>query len=164
MHQAGPAHTGYVPGAAGGDDGSELWRSTLGGSVAQHGLVADGDTVFVTGDALYALDGTDGSVDWCRSPSGRQTAPAVADGTVVVATNRVSDDEGGLYAYDRSDGTERWQTTAVGPSNAGPLQAQPTVFDGTVFVTGSFAEENPLFSAVDLATGDLEWQVERTGT
>ncbi|MFW6436496.1 MAG: LamG-like jellyroll fold domain-containing protein [Halococcoides sp.] len=111
-------------------DGATLWTATPGGSIPGAPTVAD-DRVVVGGDALSAYD-TSGSLRWQIDAGRIETAPAVADETVLAGTT-----DGSIWAGDRS-GVERW-TTATGA----PVRVDPAIRKDTVYV-GSDADGSPL--------------------
>ena len=155
-YQSNAEHSGYFPGNVAENTGTEQWHVATGDSPADMlSVVIRNGSVFIAGEVLYALDQTDGSLNWCQVPGTRTpTGPAVAgDVVVVVSTRKINrnDDEGGLQAFDVNDGSRRWQNTAVGPSSYAP-----TTHDGTVYVSGY--RGNPYVSTVDASTGEVDWR------
>lgn len=109
-------------------DGTENWRFETDDEYEIRGspAVADG-TVYVGNATLYALDATDGAVQWRSHRVSPIWSPAVVDDTVVVGTNSA-----GVAALDAADGTERWHVEAGETPFA--LHAAPAVADGAVFL------------------------------
>jgi len=92
---------------------------------------------------LYAV-ATDGTERWTYDTGGLvQAAPAVADGTVYVASN-----SGLVAAVGAVDGPELWTFEA----DASVLSA-PTVVDGTVYV----GADDDTLRALDAETGEQQW-------
>ncbi|WP_306052066.1 outer membrane protein assembly factor BamB family protein [Natronococcus wangiae] len=83
---------------------------------------------------------------WVYEESG---ALAAVNGTVYLRT-----DAGELHALDAQDGALEWKRTALTLTEV-PFEPQgtPAVADGTVYVTGN------QLTALDAATGEVEWRV-----
>ncbi|NLV12139.1 PQQ-binding-like beta-propeller repeat protein [Haloarcula argentinensis] len=87
------------------DDGSTVWRRSLGSGSVGPVAVADG-TLFLPGPEtdLIALAASDGHKEWRRSVRATLSgAPVVADDFVYVIAGHT------LYAFDASNGDEGWQ-------------------------------------------------------
>lgn len=106
--------------------------------------VANGSVYATLGNnETYALDATDGSVRWHRTvdaplrdgASDSISAPAVADGTVYVATTDGDEGPSAVHALDASDGRTRWRFGT--PAH---LEAPPAVSNSSVYV-GGFARD-----------------------
>jgi outer membrane protein assembly factor BamB len=155
--QGGPEHLGSVadplplPLAP-------LWTAALGGHAHLGAPVVEGGRVFVAisdfadgaDDGVVALDLTTGATLWrYLADAPVHHAPAVADGTVVLATTT-----GRIIALAAEDGTERWTLDlAEGfDSTETALWASPTIADGTVYV----GHQHRLV-AVDVAAGTILW-------
>lgn len=107
-------------------DGTEKWRFETDGKVEFSPAVTDiatdggispdppgGDTVFVGSKDgnVYAIDTADGTQQWRFDMEGETgSAPAVADGTVLVESQKRGDNS--LHALDATEGTERWRFDA----------------------------------------------------
>ena len=158
------------------DDGRERWsyefpaydREAGGGSLAlPWPAVAEG-TVYVasglygdTGD-VFALNTTDGSEKWSVGANSNLSAPTVVGNSVYIGTSGIAlNDEGeevnetdgeldawGLYALDRSTGSERWSY------EAGAMWS-PTIVDGIVYA-GYYNG----FATLDSTSGEVLWEYE----
>lgn len=120
----------------------------------------EGETVYVSGERLTAIDGGTGDVLWEMAfDEDDGASPTVADGTVYVAAG------GSLYAVDAEDGSLAWnhdrielevydEETGEGETAERPFATQPvTVDDDTVYAPVSPSG----FVALDAATGDTLW-------
>jgi len=133
------------------DNGKRVWRNKLGIPLASGPGVGDQIVVVVGLDGLVVvLDAADGSERWRAYVGGESLAkPLVTDEHVIVQTvdNR-------LLALAAFDGTERWSIEQSIPlltmrGTASPVQA------GRNIVTGF---DNGRLLAVDLSTGDVQWE------
>ncbi|QEG32888.1 outer membrane protein assembly factor BamB family protein [Bythopirellula goksoeyrii] len=104
-----------------------------------------------TGAVQTALPG-EPAVLWKHSlsESGYEGTAVIAEGVVYVGDN-----DGMLYAYQLSDGTEVWHQKF---ENSGFI-AGPTFHDGRIYI-GDF---NGIIRAVDAKNGDLIWEYEAQG-
>ncbi len=133
-YRAGAGHAGAHPGglAGHGPDGVESMLF-----VATHpaaGVPA----------ALVALDGEDGALVWRRELEGRPTAPAVAQGLVLVGS-----DAGGVRAFDVATGEPRWTY-----ETKHAVVGQPVVAGDGAWLGGG---EDHLVHALSLADGAKRW-------
>ncbi|WP_276246342.1 PQQ-binding-like beta-propeller repeat protein [Haladaptatus sp. YSMS36] len=148
-----------------GVDGTVQWETPMPDGADAASLVATETHLYLTmsdgaaptTDTVWALAVEDGSVAWETqvaaefqdSVPNRLSAPAVADGTVYVAsddsTDRAAngpdapeDNErvGALHALSADSGEERWQFTT-----AAELRSIPSVSNGTVYVGGTYPTE-----------------------
>lgn len=116
------------------DDGSDVWRRSLGAGFVGSVAVADG-TVFVPGreQALIALSASDGHEKWRRSVSATLAGPPVVAGDLVYVVAGQT-----LYTFDVSNGDEGWQfeTRAVlfGDYQAGGINSGLAVVEDIVYV------------------------------
>jgi hypothetical protein len=134
-------------------DGSRRWRYELGvghgvGGVA---LASDGAVIFATDQGkLWALN-ADGTQRWqvpLGCGGGANPITLGSDGTIYAI------DPCGLFAY-RDDGTLMWQASVPAGWTSPPALSS----DGLhVYVVGNDATPTGLVSALDAATGDVEWQ------
>ncbi len=106
--------------------GFHLWERQLAGAI--DALPANAyNTVYVaTSNFVYALNSTDGSVQWSTPTSGAHSAssPAVADGKVYFGL-----DDGYIYALDALNGDLIWSY-----KTDGPVQSSPAISDGLLFI------------------------------
>lgn len=133
------------------DNGKRVWRNKLGIPLASGPGVGDEVVVVVGLDGLVVvLNAADGSERWRTYVGGESLAkPLVSDEHVIVQTvdNR-------LLALAAFDGSERWSIEQTIPlltmrGTASPVQA------GGNIVTGF---DNGRLLAVDLSTGDVQWE------
>jgi outer membrane protein assembly factor BamB len=161
--QGGPEHVGSVPDRL-PVPLAPLWTSAVGGHAHLGAPVVEGNRVFVAvsdfadaaADGIVALDLSTGALLWrYLAAAPVRHAPAVADGTVIVATTT-----GRIIALAAEDGAERWTLDlAEGfDSTETSLWASPTIADGTVYV----GHQHRLV-AVDAATGTILWSVAPEG-
>jgi outer membrane protein assembly factor BamB len=157
--QGGPTHQGRQAQAL-RPPLTVRWSRAVGGHVYQGSPVVAGGLVFVgvsdladgSRGGVVAIDLESGEVRWERRLGDSvRSAPAVADGIVVVGTV-----DGVLHGLDAASGADRWQYDLG--SGTDRLQtvffAAPTIADGVVY-----AGLQTRFAAVDLATGRPRWQL-----
>jgi outer membrane protein assembly factor BamB len=124
---------------------STPWNMTIGTVISGDWMysspaVIDG-VVYIgsTNGTVCALDATDGSVIWKRTPGGSiYSSPAVADGLVFVGSY-----DFWVYALYASNGTLRWSYETLGS-----IYSSPTVANGLVFV-GS--QDNKVYALKEFA-------------
>jgi polyvinyl alcohol dehydrogenase (cytochrome) len=173
--------------AVSADTGEAQWTTELGGMfVAAPAVTAD--TVYVAvGNALYALDRRDGTIEWRvetdRNPYAQISAsPVVVAGLVIQGTagfeNIVRQERytfrGSVAAYDAQTGERRWKFfTSQNTANDGPgagVWSTPAVDErrGLLYVgtgqslapkTGPLADS---LLAIDVRTGALRWSEQFT--
>lgn len=121
-------------------DGRLQWSVTL---TPDQPLSTDDERVYVAaGEALHAIDATDGTVSWRAPGGGTLTAPPLAHGGwVVMAAARQ------LIALRAADGSVVWR------KEIGPVEFSPAL-DGELLVV-SVAEGHVL--ALDLRDGRERW-------
>jgi len=133
-------------------DGSELWRASFDRRLTSAAAVA-GDTAFLGAEdgTLLAVDAANGESRWTRSGGEMgplYSTPAVADGTVVVASNyRVA-------GVDVTTGDDRWVEDRSETNN----NSYVIVADGTAYVGGKTLD------AFDLADGTVNWSFNTPGS
>jgi len=119
-------------------DGTELWRTRLGGWLGATPVVG-AETVIVrqfggSRNQLRALALDDGSVRWSvELPHQQLGRPTVSDGSVIVPAAGGTNFNGVVYAVDIEGGRSKWGRTVdnfVVPTTV-------AVADGTVYVTPS---------------------------
>lgn len=97
---------------------------------------------------LWAIDRTDGSVEWQRQLQSRTNhAASVGDGVVFVGSH--TSDDASVYALDAEDGEILWEF----PLLAGPLRGAITISGGTVF-----ADSGEYLYAIDAETSEEQWR------
>ncbi|QLK27482.1 PQQ-like beta-propeller repeat protein [Natrinema zhouii] len=110
-------------------DGSLRWKN-------DDIIVSDpsvvGDTVYVTGEELFALDASDGSVRWQTefNPEEPIQTQTVAYGAVFVVA------DGTLYALETDDGTVRWELDSVTASSRDSSEEALDLRDTTAAANG----------------------------
>jgi len=143
------ANTGATDDPGPVEQPAERWGTTL--SVGEPTTVtAAGDGAFFAvtrSGVVRAVEAADGSVRWTGSRRMDDVAPAVADGTVVVA----ADTE--LVGLATEDGTERWSVFLDTP-----VDGLATGGDRVVAVTRDGV------AGVGLADGDRQWRRAIDGT
>ncbi|MGM0592778.1 MAG: PQQ-binding-like beta-propeller repeat protein, partial [Halobacteriota archaeon] len=138
--------------------GNEEWSHDVGSPLTSPAVV-DGRVYVGSRDGhLYALGAESGTEEWTFD-TGREvrTTPAIADGTVYVATyppQGQSVDER-VYAVDATSGHPVWNA-----SEPTLVEAAPAVVDGVVYVgdlTGGV-------HAYDAANGTHQWSADASGS
>lgn len=137
------------------ETGGEVWRFRGGeeSSLDPSGTLADGRFYFglFAARSFYALNASDGSLHWkVDTELGPDSAPAVADGIVVLSMHGLGSPRSLVVALDAETGRELWRIEqTVGNSGV-------SIFDGkVVFGGGDF-----LAHAVDLRTGREVWSAQ----
>lgn len=148
-------------------DGTLRWINAhaVGGETSVYDPVIDGATLYVrvrhftnpiTG-SVVALNRNDGSVLWSHvfpSEAPTSTGPtgkAVVFGTTVIVPN----DNGKIYAFEKSTGLTRWIAPRR-PDVIGYDDLRPLILVGNVLVAGSLAR---YLTGYDAATGRQLWEV-----
>lgn len=135
-----------VPAVVAQEAAELLWERDVG-TPRSAATVVD-DTVFVGAHdeygQLHALDAADGAELWSDAyfDDGR-SAPSVVDGTAVMQADH------SIHGYDAASGEELWEH--------GGASTSPTIADGLVHVGASDVSGGAV-KAVDLESGDLEWE------
>jgi outer membrane protein assembly factor BamB len=124
--------------------GQVIWDRPLAQS-AQSPTVSDGRIFVSAGPTLFALDASDGAVDWSFQASGTITTRAVIAGDMVV----VGTERGLLYALQIADGQSHLRFQA-----RGPLCAAPAVGQNTIYI----ADQSGELTAIDLANASVLWR------
>ncbi len=132
------------------ENGKQVWRNKLDVTLSSGPGVGEGLVVVITADGyVVALAGDDGTERWRAYISGESLAtPVVHEQWVVVQTV-----DNKLIALSAFDGSERWSVAQSTPAltmrgSTSPMQVGQTV------VTGF---DNGRIMAIDLASGDVEW-------
>lgn len=133
------------------ETGKEDWRRQLELELSSGPGVGEGLVVVGSADGdLIALSADTGEERWRKNIGGESLAtPAIKDDVIVVITidNR-------LRALSTFDGTERWIIEQSTPRLTMRGSASPVVV-GTSVVAGF---DNGRLIAVDLSSGDVEWE------
>jgi outer membrane protein assembly factor BamB len=91
------------------ETGAERWTHSVDQPTATSPVLADGTLYWAAGNAVMAVDLESGHVQWRAETDGYSglnhvgPAPVGSKGTIYVTTGRST-----VYAFARSDGTERW--------------------------------------------------------
>lgn len=134
-------------------DGSLRWSAALPGLRADPPSLTSGLALVASGDAVVAVDRSDGSVLWQAEVSGLggvRAAPAA--GVALAGTSG-----GDLTAFALADGTRRWTVSAPGA-----LEGPPGVGDtpeGTVVAAVWQRDGAATLRVVDAALGAVRWEV-----
>jgi outer membrane protein assembly factor BamB len=134
------------------EDGSERWRAFTGSAV-RAGLVTRGGTVYAgTAEGLVmALGARDGEEVWRLDLEGAiEAAPALSDGSLVVALEQRRGGTSAVVSIDAETGKEGWRFTSL-PSGAGATP--PSIAQGVVYVGAADGSVH----ALDLETGSERW-------
>lgn len=148
--------TGYVPNVDTSlDELSPKWRYLRGMTppVAGNGRIFVGDFL----GKLHALDAETGIPEWEYQPGDAwflASVPVVTEETLVVGGV-----DGYVHAVDVTDGTRKWRREVPSVDRfPGLVPSNPTVYDGTVYVTAGFNTY-----AFDLDDGTERWVEEGAG-
>ena len=128
------------------EEGHFLWRYDIGIEGEASPTIDNGKLYIQGGDKLFCFDASDGTLVWDYvAPNGNAgwSTPVVEDGIVYA-----NDLGSGLQAFDANSGEELWSYA----TSTGATDHSPTVFDGTVYITGVNG-----ISTVDALTGELIW-------
>ncbi|MFC4439703.1 MULTISPECIES: outer membrane protein assembly factor BamB family protein [Natrialbaceae] len=151
--------TGPV-GAYDAADGSLRWEND---DLDVHKPSVVGDTVYVTGEELYALDVSDGSVRWQTefAPEEPIESQTVAYGAAFVVA------DGTLYALEADDGSVRWEIDSVTVETGADEDEEEFDFHATTAAANGvvYATVGENWSGAGLAlepeTGDEIWRTDR---
>ena len=106
--------------------GMILWEQQIEGLTSALPASGYNATYIPTNKYVYALNASDGSVQWARPTSGANSSssPAVADGRLYFGL-----DDGYVYALDAFSGDLIWRFRTDGP-----VRSSPAISDGLLFV------------------------------
>ncbi|WP_394741851.1 PQQ-binding-like beta-propeller repeat protein [Natronococcus roseus] len=147
-------------------DGSVAWTAEGLGAAGTPAVA--GDTVYVGGEGLTALDAASGEVRWTTAlEGGESTSPTVADGTVYLVA------DGELLAVDAADGDVEWRresvvlereaesgTSEVDDATVSVAAVPLAVANGSVYAAvgdGIGVDGTAGFAAFDAETGEIRW-------
>lgn len=92
-------------------DGSLCWEYREGTGTPLTAPAAVGDSVYVSGDRVYALDATTGAVEWASDRLPGRIAGTAATAEGVFATTG-SEEGGAVYRFEPETGRRQWATPA----------------------------------------------------
>lgn len=131
-------------------DRSEVWRITLG-DAARAGVTVDGERAYVADDegTVSAIDLGTGAVAWTADTPGRvESAPAAAEGTVVVVSRDPDEQRSQVTAFGEETGERAWSfsTEAGAVASSGVSLVDATVVFGSAdrLVRGLAADDGSL--------------------
>ncbi len=133
------------------ETGRTVWQQDIGEEISAGPAYGEDRVAIISKDGrLIVLDADSGEERWRTYISGESLArPLIRNGTVVVMTvdNR-------LRAYGLLDGNERWTLEETTPAltirgNASPVAVSNSVIAGF---------DNGRVMAVDISSGDVQWQ------
>lgn len=124
-------------------DGTERWRVPTDAAAGDQPVIAAGDTVYVTGGHLYALDAATGRTRWAFA-TGADGRAAVRGRDVFVTLPR-------LTALDARTGAPRWQVEAG--ATLGRL-----AICGDLLLAPSLYGEHPAVHGWEAGTGRRRWE------
>jgi serine/threonine-protein kinase len=124
--------------------GQVIWDRPLAQS-AQPPTVGAGRIFVSAGPTLFALDASDGAVDWTFQASGAITTRAVIAGDLVV----VGTERGLLYGLQIADGQTHLRFQAGGALCAAPAANQNAIY---------IADQAGGITAIDLANASVLWR------
>ncbi|MFZ0890967.1 MAG: PQQ-binding-like beta-propeller repeat protein, partial [Thermoplasmata archaeon] len=116
-----------------------IWTLNTGGGLSSG--TYEGNTLYLAGYGLYAVDPTNGTVLWENtSPNFAATLSPLtwADGIVYIGSSQTNE----IYAIDAQNGSTLWSTGVPGD---GIVAAESVVDDGQLYVpSGNFSTEGNL--------------------
>ncbi|WP_224450535.1 Ig-like domain-containing protein [Haloprofundus salilacus] len=144
-------------------NGEERWRFEVEGHIEMNPVVANGTVYVGAGDEesfggetydpkFYALNETDGHLEWIYDAHVRPNGAAVADGSVFVSMGN------GIHALDAATGERQWVHRMAGDVDYGLTYTTmntnpPAVADGVVYATN----DRGFVYALDGDTGTVHW-------
>jgi len=148
-------------------DGSQLWKVRPAGPLRGAPTLSNGNVYVMTQDnQIYALNQTDGSVQWNEAGTVGLAgifgvaAPAAGQGTVIAGYS-----SGELTAYRYENGRNLWNDalarTSISTSVAtlSDIDADPVIDRGRVFALG----QGGRMAAYELVTGQRIWELNVAG-
>lgn len=128
------------------------WLSGHQGAMLSGGITVDGDHLYLGSEnaRVFALNTTDGSVQWKTTVAGEAISrPVVSDGLVLIHTSN-----GILQALDADNGEIKWTVNLDVPLLSLRGESAPATSLGAAFVGG----DNGRVSAILLEQGQIIWQ------
>jgi len=140
--------------------GAVRWAFFTGGPITSSPSVVNG-VVYVgsTEGNLYSFDAATGKRRWTSGTFGPIdfSSPAVANGTVFVASNDALSSDGTLYAFDATTGSLKWTAPlTIKCPDAVPgcgVMGSPAVANGFVYIS----YPSSTLTAFGAATGGILW-------
>jgi outer membrane protein assembly factor BamB len=112
-------------------DGSLCWEYREGTGTPLTAPTVVGDSVYISGDRLYALDGTTGAVQWATNRLSGRVAGTAATADGVFATAGTAE-QGAVYRFEPETGRREW----TAPTDSAVL-VPPVVGDLVYAVTAA---------------------------
>ncbi|UCH88685.1 MAG: PQQ-binding-like beta-propeller repeat protein [Thermoplasmata archaeon] len=143
-------------------DGEEQWNFTTGGPIESSPSLDSGTVFFGSLDKkFYALNAETGASVWDSSnklKGGIKSTPAISYNDVFITTidwdgSPATDNDGGLYVFNKFTGSLKWSKKLLGRS-----YASPAVAEGRVFV-----HAYEYIHAFDIASQSLAWEKQIQG-
>ncbi|MFC7214030.1 PQQ-binding-like beta-propeller repeat protein [Saliphagus sp. GCM10025334] len=134
------------------EDGSVQWRND--DVQASNPTVID-DTVYASGDEVYAFDRSDGSLRWESSIGSEEAVSSmtVAYGGIYVVADGV------VYGLDAEDGSVRWQIQTITVDGYDGEETYEKEFRGTCAANGVvYASNKHVLFALEPETGEEVWR------
>ncbi|MFC4408207.1 outer membrane protein assembly factor BamB family protein [Haloarchaeobius iranensis] len=135
-------------------DGTEQWRTTLGGSESPGSVFVDDLFIVAYETELVALDSQTGEQVWTKTTNGLDHPELLvaeeSTGTVLIASDTA------IEAFEAATGEKRWETNTVRD-----IFPAPAVYDGRVFAVGE-VDEAPYLVALSMEDGSEHWRTELT--
>ena len=139
-------------------DGNLLWTCSninISTSYNSAPTIGSDGTIYVGGSSLYAINPTDGSVEWSYTVTGTiNMAPAVGSNGIIYVASTGNGTNGTLYAIN-PDGKLKW-TCTIGQV----LYDSPSIgSDGTIYIgcCSSSSITNGTLYAINPTDGSVEW-------
>ncbi|MBE5252093.1 MAG: outer membrane protein assembly factor BamB [Enterobacterales bacterium endosymbiont of Blomia tropicalis] len=143
-------------------NGKEKWKVDLSektgffsknrSALLSGGLTVNGDRLYAGSERgqVYALNSSDGKIDWQTKVAGEALSrPVVSDGLVLIHTSN-----GMLQGLDQNSGAIKWSVNLDMPALSLRGESAPAVAFGGAIVGG----DNGRVSAVIMNQGQLIWQ------
>jgi eukaryotic-like serine/threonine-protein kinase len=103
--------------AFGVKSGKQLWKTPLGGVPVNGPIAVASHTLYISANALYALDRATGAIRW-RVGNGPLNAPVVSGNTVYV-----SESDFRIHAFQADSGNQQWTSEPMRNVVSGPVSA-----------------------------------------
>lgn len=132
-------------------DGSEPWRTAIGGGV-KGGIAVQGEAAYVVDGegSLLAISLRDGSIRWSATRVGTGDAPPTVVGDVVYASG-APNGSARIVALDVATGERRWAQ----PPQYGAAATSAIAVEGDAL---AFIGSDRIARVLDVSTGDARWE------